>query len=89
MSFNLLVAAILQLKHSIDRHWKIRGGALDDQNKGFIKNAFVQTLLNEQNGQIAIQAAVVAAKIIRKDGNGSWPDLFNHLQEGLIFSIGF
>ena len=59
-------AAILQLKHSIDRHWKIRGGALGEGDKEQVKALFVSTLLNEQNGQVATQAAVIASKIIRK-----------------------
>ena len=41
------------------------------------------TMLTERNGQIATQAAVVAAKIIRKEGNGAWPQLFSQLREAL------
>jgi len=77
------LAATLQLKHALDRHWKIRGGELGEQGKSIVKELFATTLLTEQNATVAMQASVIAAKIIRKDGNGSWPGLFNQLQAAL------
>ena len=77
------LAAVLQLKHALDKYWKPRDFSLDQENRTLIKSIFVNTLPNETFTQIAIQVAIITAKIIRKDGNGSWPELFKVIHENI------
>lgn len=72
---NVRLAAALQLKHATDKHWKPRNGLSDDQ-KTSVKKYILATIANESNSSIAAQTALVCSKIIRKDGNGSWGELF-------------
>ena len=72
---NVRLAASLQLKHATDKQWKPRGG-LSDEQKTSVKNYILGTIVQETNSAIAAQVALICAKIIRKDGNGSWADLF-------------
>ena len=88
------LAAVLQLKHALDKYWKPRDFGLDQENRTLIKTIFVNTLPNETCTQIAIQVAIITAKIIRKDGNGSWPELFKIIHEKIqgeneLTKVGF
>ena len=67
------------MKHGIDKHWKPRSTQLSQENRIEIKKLIESRVANETENQIAIQIAICVAKIIRKDGNGSWPDLLNLL----------
>jgi len=72
---NVRLAASLQLKHATDKHWKPRNGLSVDQ-KTSVKKYILATIANESNSAIAAQTALICSKIIRKDGNGSWGELF-------------
>ena len=67
--------AAMQLKHATDKYWKPRGGISADEKRE-VKDFMLKTIPAEQNSAVAIQAALICSKIIRKDGNGSWGDLF-------------
>lgn len=73
------LTAVLQLKHALDKHWKPREFSLTLEHRAGIKHIFLEALPNEKDTSIAIQSALIVAKIIRKDGNGSWPELFSAL----------
>lgn len=69
------LCAAMQLKHATDKFWKPRGGLPNDE-KVLVKQSLLQTIPLEQSMPVAAQAALICSKIIRKDGNGSWGELF-------------
>lgn len=69
------LCAAVQLKHGTDKYWKPRGG-ISPEEKLVIKQLLLETIPHEQSGPVAAQAALICSKIVRKDGNGSWGELF-------------
>ena len=51
-----------------------------------IKDLITSRVTKETENQVAVQISIIASKIVRKDGNGSWPQLFTLLHDTLKHS---
>ena len=69
------LVATLQMKVAFDKHWK----TTDEDSRKNIKNIVESRVTEESDGKIVSQISLFCARIIRKDGNGSWPELFQKL----------
>ncbi|KAL6745489.1 armadillo-type protein, partial [Haematococcus lacustris] len=68
--------ASVQLKNSISRHW--RGSVFSAAEKSHIRSK-LSSLVAEDDNQIAVQVALVYAKVARMDWPRDWPALFSQL----------
>ncbi|KAF2278918.1 ARM repeat-containing protein [Westerdykella ornata] len=72
--------AIIQLKNGIDKYWrKSATNALDKEDRGAIRSRLLDSGANEADQRLALQNAIVTAKIARHEFPNDWPDLFPSL----------
>ena len=72
--------AIIQLKNGIDKYWrKTATNAVDKQDKQAIRDRLLDSAVDEADARLALQNALVIAKIVRYEFPHDWPDLFQHL----------
>ncbi|DBA79077.1 hypothetical protein WJX77_002150 [Trebouxia sp. C0004] len=76
--------AAVQFKNTITKRWRPKSGLgnLEDGEKEYLRGQILQLILEEDN-QIAVQMAVVFAKIARFDYPKAWPGLFTDLLQQL------
>ncbi|GFR48983.1 hypothetical protein Agub_g11001, partial [Astrephomene gubernaculifera] len=76
--------ASVHLKNSIHRNWKKRvtHAGITPEEKAHLR-AKLSQLIPQDDNQIAVQVALVYAKIARFDYPGEWPSLFNDLMANL------
>jgi hypothetical protein len=79
---NLRWLSILNLKNGVNRHWRRRVDGITDQEKAHLRPAML-SLMEEQHDPIAIQIAVLIAKVARFDYPQSWPELFSSLAHSI------
>ncbi|XP_039269219.2 importin-11-like [Styela clava] len=78
--------AVVYLKNGIDKYWRsYASGSITSENKAKIKSNLLQCM-EEPINQIAVQSAVVIAKIARFDYPGEWNDLIPILMLGISSS---
>ena len=73
------LVATLQMKVAFDRYWKVT----TDEDRKSIKNIVQERITSESDGKIVSQVSLFCARIIRKEGNGSWPELFQKLVQAM------
>ncbi|GAB7366240.1 hypothetical protein MBLNU230_g7797t1 [Neophaeotheca triangularis] len=67
--------AIIQLKNGIDKYWrKTATNAVSKEDKAVIRQRLIQSGLDEPDNRLALQNALVTAKIIRFEYPNDWPD---------------
>ncbi|EME83472.1 uncharacterized protein MYCFIDRAFT_203653 [Pseudocercospora fijiensis CIRAD86] len=67
--------AIIQLKNGIDKYWrKTALNAVPKDDKDVIRGRLVESTVQESDNRLALQAALVAAKIARYEFPSDWPD---------------
>ncbi|KAF2265528.1 ARM repeat-containing protein [Lojkania enalia] len=72
--------AIIQLKNGIDKYWrKTATNAVGREDKATIRSRLLQSGVNEADQRLALQNALVIAKIVRFEFPNDWPDLFQQL----------
>ncbi|KAF2465340.1 ARM repeat-containing protein [Lindgomyces ingoldianus] len=72
--------AIIQLKNGIDKYWrKTASNAASKEDKAVIRSKLLQCGVNEADQRLALQNALVIAKIVRFEFPNDWPDLFQLL----------
>eukprot|EP00729_Bicosta_minor_P021458 gene21458-22454_t len=74
--------AVMFFKNRIDRFWRNRDNSITDAEKAHIK-AHLLKALQEPNGLLAAQQAVLIGKIARKDVPHDWPALVPQLAEAV------
>eukprot|EP00898_Chlorokybus_atmophyticus_P004539 jgi/Chlat1/5086/Chrsp33S05017 len=69
--------AAVHLKNCVIRHWRMRrdGSGIGEGEKAHLRSKLLD-VLGDRNSQIAVQLAIVAAKIARFDFPRDWPQLF-------------
>ncbi|KAH7066090.1 armadillo-type protein [Paraphoma chrysanthemicola] len=72
--------AIIQLKNGIDKYWrKTATNAVSKEDKVVIRSRLLESAVNEADQRLALQNALVVAKIVRFEFPNDWPDLFQQL----------
>ncbi|SMR41431.1 unnamed protein product [Zymoseptoria tritici ST99CH_1E4] len=67
--------AIIQLKNGIDKYWrKTATNAVSKDDKNVIRSRLAEGVLNEHDQRLALQNALVIAKIARYEYPQEWPD---------------
>jgi hypothetical protein len=79
---NLRWLSILNLKNGVNRHWRRRNDGITDEEKAYLRPAML-SLMEEQHDPIAIQIAILIAKVARFDYPQSWPELFSSLAHSI------
>lgn len=73
---NLRFQAIIQLKNGIDRHWrKTSPNAISKEEKLLIKSHAIEYGVREPSPALALQNALMVAKIARYEFPHDWPDI--------------
>lgn len=68
--------AIIQLKNGIDKYWrKTATNAVSAEDKNVIRSRLIQSGLDERHEPLALQNALVVAKIVRYEYPQTWPDV--------------
>lgn len=76
--------AIIQLKNGIDKYWrKTALNAVSKDDKDAIRSRLIDSALNEQDNRLALQNALVVAKIARFEYPQDWPDVLTSLSTTL------
>ncbi|TGJ85144.1 hypothetical protein E0Z10_g3622 [Xylaria hypoxylon] len=73
--------AIIQLKNGIDNYWRAHTirNAIQPAEKHLIRSNLFRGSIEEHDSQLASLNAVVAARIVRVDFPGEWPDALDNL----------
>ncbi|KAF2480394.1 armadillo-type protein [Neohortaea acidophila] len=67
--------AIIQLKNGIDKYWrKTALNAVSKEDKEIIRSRLLDSALNETDDRLALQNALLIAKIARSEYPNDWPD---------------
>lgn len=76
--------AIIQLKNGIDKYWrKTATNAVSKQDKEVIRARLLSSCVNEPDDRLALQSALVVAKVARFEYPNDWPDLISTLVQRL------
>lgn len=76
--------AIIQLKNGIDKYWrKTALNAVPKEDKDAIRSRLIDSALNEHDNRLALQNALVVAKIARFEYPQDWPDVLTTLTHAL------
>ncbi|KAF9690716.1 hypothetical protein EKO04_011275 [Ascochyta lentis] len=72
--------AVIQLKNGIDKYWrKTATNAVSKEDKAAIRARLLESAVHEADPRLALQNALVVAKIVRFEFPNDWPDLFQQL----------
>ncbi|KAG9233175.1 armadillo-type protein [Amylocarpus encephaloides] len=72
--------AIIQLKNGIDKYWrKTAPNAITKEEKVEIRSHLIEGGIDESNQRLALQNALVVAKVVRIDYPMDWPDVLTNL----------
>ncbi|KAI9847676.1 MAG: hypothetical protein M1837_001924 [Sclerophora amabilis] len=72
--------SIIHLKNGIDKYWrKTAQNAVSKEEKSVIRSRALEAGLNEANRRLALQNALVVAKIVRFEFPNDWPDVITTL----------
>ncbi|KAF2002151.1 ARM repeat-containing protein [Amniculicola lignicola CBS 123094] len=76
--------AIISLKNGIDKYWrKTATNAVDKEDKAIIRARLIESGVNEADHRLALQNALLTAKVVRFEFPNDWPDLFQQLLQVL------
>jgi hypothetical protein len=65
--------SIIQLKNGIDKYWrKTATNAVSKQDKNTIRSRLLESAVNEADSRLALQNALVVAKIVRFEFPNDW-----------------
>lgn len=79
--------AIIQLKNGIDKYWrKTANNAISPDDKAVVRNRLIPSVISVGDQRLALQNALVVAKIVRFDWPNTWPDILPELMDILRFS---
>lgn len=76
--------AVIQLKNGVDKYWrKTANNAISADDKDNVRSRLLESGINEGDQRLALQNALVVAKIVRFDWPNSWPDVIPQLMDVL------
>ncbi len=79
--------AIIQLKNGIDKYWrKTANNAVDPEDKNAIRSRLLESGINEGDQRLALQNALVIAKVVRYEFPTTWPDVIHQITQILLQS---
>jgi len=79
--------AIIQLKNGIDKYWrKTANNAVDPEDKNIIRSRLLESGINEGDQRLALQNALVIAKVVRYEFPNTWPDVIPQITQILLQS---
>ncbi|KAF2093794.1 ARM repeat-containing protein [Rhizodiscina lignyota] len=80
--------AIIQLKNGIDKYWrKTATNAVDKEDRIQIRSRLLEAGVNEADTRLALQNALLTAKIVRFEYPNDWPDAITNLVDILRSSV--
>jgi hypothetical protein len=80
LPYEVRYLAIIQLKNGIDKYWrKTATNAVSKEDKTQIRSRLLESAVNEADQRLALQNALVVAKIVRIEYPNDWPQLFQEL----------
>ncbi|KAF1351224.1 armadillo-type protein [Delphinella strobiligena] len=76
--------AIIQVKNGIDRYWrKTASNAVNKDDKAIIRSRLIESGLEEQDQRLALQNALMIAKIVRHEFPSEWPEAIASVLDAL------
>ncbi|CAI6334893.1 unnamed protein product [Periconia digitata] len=88
LPYEVRYLAIIQLKNGIDKYWrKTATNAVSKDDKSLVRSRLLQSAINEADHRLALQNALVIAKIVRTEYPNDWPQLFQELLQILRASL--
>ena len=76
--------AIIQLKNGIDKYWrKTARNAISNDEKALIRSRCLEYGIHEADHRLALQNALLVAKIVRHDFPHDWPDAISSVAQAL------
>ncbi|KAL1303880.1 hypothetical protein AAFC00_000334 [Neodothiora populina] len=76
--------AVIQLKNGIDKYWrKTATNAVNKEDKAVIRSRIIGSGLEEEDHRLALQNALVIAKVVRYEFPNDWPEAINHVIDAL------
>ncbi|KAF1955056.1 ARM repeat-containing protein [Byssothecium circinans] len=80
LPYEVRYLAIIQLKNGIDKYWrKTATNAVTKEDKSQIRSRLLESAVNEADQRLALQNALVVAKVVRIEYPHDWPDLFHQI----------
>ncbi|KAI9806383.1 MAG: hypothetical protein M1826_004663 [Phylliscum demangeonii] len=80
LALDVRYLAIIQLKNGIDKYWrKTATSVICNEEKDMIRSHLLQSGIAEENRLLALQNALVTAKVVRFDYPKEWPDVIPSL----------
>jgi len=84
LPLELRYLAVIQLKNGIDKYWrKTALNAVSKADKEVIRSRLLESGLNEPDVRLALQDALVIAKVARFEYPQDWPDVLSDLVQTL------
>ncbi|KAK5134006.1 hypothetical protein LTR08_007011 [Meristemomyces frigidus] len=84
LPLELRYLAIIQLKNGIDKYWrKTATNAVSKEDKAVIRSRLLDSGLHEPDDRLALQDALVIAKIARFEYPHDWPDALSAIVQTL------
>ncbi|GAB7347398.1 hypothetical protein MBLNU459_g4324t1 [Dothideomycetes sp. NU459] len=84
LPFEVRSLAIIQLKNGIDKYWrKTATNAVSRDDKAVIRSRLVESGLDEYDHRLALQNALVVAKVVRFEYPNDWPDAISSIVDAL------
>ncbi|KAL1596656.1 hypothetical protein SLS60_009304 [Paraconiothyrium brasiliense] len=80
LPYEVRYLAIIQLKNGIDKYWrKTAQNAVSKEDKNIIRARLLESAVNEADSRLALQNALMVAKIVRFEYPNDWPNVFQQL----------
>ncbi|KAG0644506.1 armadillo-type protein [Tuber brumale] len=72
--------AIITLKQGVDKYWrKTANNAISKDEKAYLRSRLLSSSIDEPHHQLALQNAVIVAKVARLEYPFDWPEVFTEL----------
>ncbi|KAF2151677.1 ARM repeat-containing protein [Myriangium duriaei CBS 260.36] len=76
--------AVIQLKNGIDKYWrKTATNAVNKEDKAVIRSRLISSGVDEGDHRLALQNALVVAKIVRFEYPQDWPDAISNTLDAI------
>ncbi|MCJ1388710.1 hypothetical protein MMC18_001559 [Xylographa bjoerkii] len=84
LSLEVRYLSAIQLKNGIDKYWrKTASNAITKEEKAVIRSRCLESGINEPDRRLALQNALVIAKITRFEFPHEWPDIISSVTKHL------
>ena len=84
LPFEVRYLAAIQIKNGIDRYWrKTAPNALSKEEKALLKSRCLESGINEADHRLALQNAILTARIVRYEFPHDWPEVITSVTQHL------